>query len=216
MRHSPRRRGWSRTRQDRDLGRRRIRHRCCAHGDGDRSFCDRDRQIAPLIYLTSTQYGARLQTLFATVQIIERQVRAADLVIGAVLVPGAAAPKLVRRETVRQMKRGAAIVDISIDHLRLFRDQPSDDLCRTDLRGRRRHPRLIALPTCRELWRKPRPSLSTTPLCRSRSPWPTGAGSAHSMRTCNCATGSMFSHRHITHPAVAQRSDERAKGLPSA
>ena len=63
----------------------------------------------------NTQYGARLQTLFATVQIIEREVSAADLVIGAVLVPGAAAPKLVRRETVRQMKRGAAIVDISID-----------------------------------------------------------------------------------------------------
>ena len=62
-----------------------------------------------------TQYGARLQTLFATVQIIEREVSAADLVIGAVLVPGAAAPKLVRRETVRQMKRGAAIVDIWID-----------------------------------------------------------------------------------------------------
>ena len=37
----------------------------------------------------NTQYGARLQTLFATVQIIEGEVRAADLVIGAVLVPGA-------------------------------------------------------------------------------------------------------------------------------
>jgi alanine dehydrogenase len=63
----------------------------------------------------NTQYGSRLQTLFATVQIIEREVRAADLVIGAVLVPGAAAPKLVQRETVRQMKRGSAIVDIAID-----------------------------------------------------------------------------------------------------
>ena len=63
----------------------------------------------------NTQYGSRLQTLFATLQIIEREVRAADLVIGAVLVPGAAAPKLVRRETVRQMKRGSAIVDIAID-----------------------------------------------------------------------------------------------------
>jgi alanine dehydrogenase len=42
-------------------------------------------------------------------------VRAADLVIGAVLVSGAAAPKAVLRETVRQMKRGSAIVDIAID-----------------------------------------------------------------------------------------------------
>lgn len=63
----------------------------------------------------NTRYGSRLQALFATVQIIETEVRAADLVIGAVLVPGAAAPKLVPRETVRQMKRGSAIVDIAID-----------------------------------------------------------------------------------------------------
>jgi alanine dehydrogenase len=52
VRHSPRRRDRSRTRQDRDLGRRRIRHPCCAHGDGDGSFCDRDRQIAPPIERT--------------------------------------------------------------------------------------------------------------------------------------------------------------------
>ncbi len=61
------------------------------------------------------QFGSKLQTLFATVAVIEREVAAADLVIGAVLVPGAAAPKLVSREMVRQMKRGSAIVDIAID-----------------------------------------------------------------------------------------------------
>ena len=46
---------------------------------------------------------------------IEREVAAADLVIGAVLIPGAAAPKLVSRELVRAMRAGAVVVDISID-----------------------------------------------------------------------------------------------------
>jgi len=61
------------------------------------------------------QFGSRLQTLFATIDTIQREVVAADLVIGAVLVPGAAAPKLVSREVVRRMRPGSVIVDISID-----------------------------------------------------------------------------------------------------
>jgi len=61
------------------------------------------------------QFGSRLQTLFATIDTIQREVIAADLVIGAVLVPGAAAPKLVSREVVRRMRPGSVIVDISID-----------------------------------------------------------------------------------------------------
>ena len=47
---------------------------------------------------------------------------AADLVVGAVLVPGAAAPKLLTRDMVRAMRDGAALVDISIDQGRLFRN----------------------------------------------------------------------------------------------
>ncbi|HJU19478.1 MAG TPA: alanine dehydrogenase [Stellaceae bacterium] len=61
------------------------------------------------------QFGARLHTLFATIETIEREVGAADLVIGAVLVPGGATPRLVSRELVRTMKRGAVIVDVAID-----------------------------------------------------------------------------------------------------
>jgi alanine dehydrogenase len=61
------------------------------------------------------QFGARATTLFATAEAIERSVVAADLVIGAVLVPGAAAPKLVSREMVRQMRPGSVLVDIAID-----------------------------------------------------------------------------------------------------
>jgi alanine dehydrogenase len=61
------------------------------------------------------QFGPRATTLFATAEAIEHQVLAADLVIGAVLVPGAAAPKLVSRDMVRQMQPGSVLVDIAID-----------------------------------------------------------------------------------------------------
>jgi alanine dehydrogenase len=61
------------------------------------------------------QFGPRATTLFATLEAIEHQVLAADLVIGAVLVPGAAAPKLVSRDLVRQMRPGSVLVDIAID-----------------------------------------------------------------------------------------------------
>ena len=53
--------------------------------------------------------------MYSTAAAIEREVVAADLVIGAVLVAGAAAPKLVTREMVKAMRPGAALVDIAID-----------------------------------------------------------------------------------------------------
>jgi alanine dehydrogenase len=61
------------------------------------------------------QFGTRVQTLFSTTDAIERAVIEADLVIGAVLVPGAAAPRLVTRDMVRRMRPGSVIVDIAID-----------------------------------------------------------------------------------------------------
>jgi alanine dehydrogenase len=61
------------------------------------------------------QFGTRVQTLFSTTDAIERAVVEADLVIGAVLVPGAAAPRLVTRAMVRRMRPGSVIVDIAID-----------------------------------------------------------------------------------------------------
>jgi alanine dehydrogenase len=69
----------------------------------------------PRLYELDMQFGSQLHTLFSTVENIEREVAAADLVIGAVLVPGGAAPKLVSRELVRAMRPGSVIVDISID-----------------------------------------------------------------------------------------------------
>jgi alanine dehydrogenase len=63
----------------------------------------------------SSQLGASLETLYASKDALEQQVLVADLVIGAVLVPGAAAPKLVTADMIRGMKPGSAVVDVAID-----------------------------------------------------------------------------------------------------
>jgi alanine dehydrogenase len=60
-------------------------------------------------------YGNRISTLYSNSHSIEEAVLSADLVIGGVLVPGAAAPKLVTRGMVARMKKGAVIVDVAID-----------------------------------------------------------------------------------------------------
>jgi alanine dehydrogenase len=73
-----------------------------------------DRSL-PRLYELDLQFGAQLHTLYSTMENIEREVAAADLVIGAVLIPGGAAPKLVSRELVRAMRPGTVVVDISID-----------------------------------------------------------------------------------------------------
>ena len=60
-------------------------------------------------------FNGRLHTLASNGYNIERAVRSADLVIGGVLIPGAAAPRLVTRAMVGKMKKGAVIVDVAID-----------------------------------------------------------------------------------------------------
>jgi alanine dehydrogenase len=69
----------------------------------------------PRLYELDMQFGSQLHTLYSTLENIEAEVVSADLVVGAVLVPGAAAPKLVTRDMVRRMKKGAVMVDIAID-----------------------------------------------------------------------------------------------------
>ncbi len=61
------------------------------------------------------QFGSRVTTAYSTADAVEKYVAAADLVIGTVLLPGAAAPKLVDRELVASMRPGAVMVDVSID-----------------------------------------------------------------------------------------------------
>jgi len=73
----------------------------------DRSI-DRMRQL-------DTEFGSHLNTIYSTVDAIEEYVLKADLVVGAVLVPGAAAPKLVTRDMIKRMKTGSVVVDVAID-----------------------------------------------------------------------------------------------------
>ncbi|HEY2225485.1 alanine dehydrogenase [Actinomycetospora sp.] len=67
-------------------------------------------------------YAGRVQTLYSNVDNLERAVLDADLVVGAVLIPGAKAPKLVTNELVVRMKPGAVLVDIAIDQGGCFAD----------------------------------------------------------------------------------------------
>ena len=73
-----------------------------------------DRSVRRLQELDA-QFGSKLSTVYAASSAIEAHVTAADLVIGAVLLPGAWAPKLVRADVVHHMRQGAVIVDVAID-----------------------------------------------------------------------------------------------------
>ena len=75
-------------------------------------------------------YGNAVQTLYANPGNIETALRNADLVIGAVLIPGAATPKLVKRDDLRHMKPGAVLVDIAIDQGGCF--ETSHPTCHSD------------------------------------------------------------------------------------
>jgi alanine dehydrogenase len=73
-----------------------------------------DRDLERLRYLDDI-FGSRIRTLSSNPYTIGESVAASDLVVGAVLVPGAAAPKLVTHEMLKAMPRGSVIVDVAID-----------------------------------------------------------------------------------------------------
>ncbi len=73
-----------------------------------------DRSIPRLRELDNI-FNGRVHTRFSTIEALEEEVFSADIVVGAVLIPGAAAPKLVTREMLSGMKKGAVIVDVAID-----------------------------------------------------------------------------------------------------
>ncbi|WP_417440645.1 alanine dehydrogenase [Idiomarina sp.] len=60
-------------------------------------------------------FAGRVQTVYSTVDAIDKYSREADLVVGAVLIPGAAAPKLLTRDNISNMKPGSVLVDVAID-----------------------------------------------------------------------------------------------------
>ena len=73
-----------------------------------------DIDMRRLAYLDDV-YGGRIQTLFSNPDTVAKSVAQADLVVGAVLIAGARAPRLVTGDMVRDMKKGSVIVDVAID-----------------------------------------------------------------------------------------------------
>ena len=73
-----------------------------------------DRSLPRLRQLDEL-FGGRVRTRFSTLEAIEQEIADADAVIGAVLIPGASAPKLVTREMLGRMKQRAVLVDVAID-----------------------------------------------------------------------------------------------------
>jgi alanine dehydrogenase len=80
-----------------------------------------DKSIPRLSYIDSL-YSGRIKTLASNFAAIDREIQSADLVVGAVLVPGAKAPKLVSNAQVKNMKPGSVLVDIAIDQGGCFED----------------------------------------------------------------------------------------------
>lgn len=73
-----------------------------------------DRSLPRLRQLEES-FAGRVRTRFSTAQAIEDEVLEADVVIGAVLIPGASAPRLISRNMLSRMRRGAVLVDVAID-----------------------------------------------------------------------------------------------------
>lgn len=73
-----------------------------------------DRSLPRLRQLDDI-FGGRVKTVYSTVDAVDTLSREADLIVGAVLIPGAAAPKLLTREHVKNMKPGSVVVDVAID-----------------------------------------------------------------------------------------------------
>ena len=73
-----------------------------------------DMNLHRLAYLDDL-FGGRIQTLYSTDAVIEKAVADADLVIGSVLIPGKAAPKLMKKAYLKNMKKGSVIVDVAVD-----------------------------------------------------------------------------------------------------
>ena len=96
-----------------------------------------DRSI-PRLRELDAQFRGAVRTLFSTADAIERAVADADLVIGAVLLPGAAAPKLVTGAMIKRMRPGSVVVDIAIDQGGCFQTSRPTTHAGTDLYRRRR------------------------------------------------------------------------------
>ena len=125
-----------------------------------------DRSIDRLREL-EVAFGGRASTVYSSTLAIEEMLPRADLVIGAVLVHGGRAPRVITREQLSLMKRHAVLVDVSIDQGGCFETSPSDDRLRPDVRGRRDHA-LLRHEHARRRRRSPLRTRSRTRRCHTR------------------------------------------------
>lgn len=158
-------------------------------------------------------YNGQIVTLASNVYTIRETLRLADLVIGAVLIPGASAPKLVRRDMISQMKRGAVMVDVAIDQGGCF--ETSHATTHTDpiyyVDG--------VLHYCVSNMPAAVPHTSTFGLTNATSPYVVELASKGFQRACleNAALreGVNIHNGEVVYPAVAQSQGRPWKNLSS-
>ncbi len=142
-------------------GRRRGRHQCRAHGDGLGSACHHPRCFAAPAERARPPVRRDAEHGFlSTIDTVEEYVVGADLVIGGVLLPGAAAPKLITEKMIKQMKKGSVIVDVAIDQGGCA--ETSHATTHADPTYMVHGVVHYAVATCQAAWRAPPPSRSTT------------------------------------------------------
>ena len=160
-----------------------------------------DRNIARLRQIDAI-YQGHIQTVASNAYEIERAVLDADLVIGAVLVPGAKAPKLVSNELVSRMKPGSVLVDIAIDQGGCFEDSHPTTHADPTYRGAR-----LAVLLRRQHARRRAAHLDLRadqrdPALRGRDRQPRLAGRA--ARRPGPGRGPEHPRRHLTSAPVAE------------
>jgi alanine dehydrogenase len=152
-------------------------------------------------------YSSQIVTLASNVWTIRESLRLADLVVGAVLIPGASAPRLIRRDMLRSMKKGAVMVDVSIDQGGCF--ETSRPTTHTDpiyfVDG--------VLHYCVSNMPAAVPHTSTFGLTNATAPYLMALANKGLARACeenNAIREGVNTYRgHITYPAVAE-----SQGLP--
>jgi alanine dehydrogenase len=158
-------------------------------------------------------YNSQIVTLASNTWTIRETLRLADLVIGAVLIPGAAAPKLVRRDMIRSMKRGAVVVDVAIDQGGCF--ETSHPTTHTD-------PTYFVddvLHYCVSNMPAAVPHTSTFGLTNATFPYVMQLASKGLETACEqnpaVCEGVNTYNGHVTYPAVAESQNREWKALTS-
>ncbi len=156
-------------------------------------------------------YSSQIVTLASNVHTIREALRHADLVVGAVLIPGASAPKLVRREMISHMKKGAVMVDVAIDQGGCFETSHAtthtDPVYYVD----------CVLHYCVSNMPAAVPHTSTFALTNATLPYLLelanhGLGKACSTNPAICEGVNTY-EGHITYPAVAESQNRPWKAL---